>query len=109
MPVAGRAEPVFQNERGEAVFVEPNRVAPSLVRRESAVAAAGADDDRGAGRFVRRGEKRGDRGLVGLRVAERAGGFVGPKQDRIEWRGVGGGDENEEGEEAHGEGMTNAG
>ena len=43
--IAARPEPVFQNEAGDAVLIEPERIIIALVRREKLVAAAarGAD------------------------------------------------------------------
>ena len=78
-------------------------VTRSLVRGQSTITAAGEDDHGGAGRGFRGGKERSDRGLVLVCIAECARRLARPKQHGIQWRGVSGGNEGEqgEGEQAH--------
>ena len=108
MPVAFRAEAGFQNDADDAVFREPFGVACAFVRGESAVAAAGADDEGRAGGFFRCREKGGEGGFVVVCVAECAGRAVRPERDGGERRSVECGGEKEGGQgrkEAHKSGV----
>jgi len=80
--VAAGAEPGFQDEAGDAMLVQPQRIVIAFVRRKMRVGAAWTNHQRRAGgigcvRQIRR--ERGD--VVGLR-AERARRAIGP-----EWNG----------------------
>jgi len=104
MAVALRAEPVFQDEPGDAVVRQPFGVAGAFVGREAAVTATRADDDGRAGRLVRRGQEGGERRLVVVLVPERARGAIRPEQNGIERGGVErerGGEGEEESGDAH--------
>ena len=99
MPIAVRAEPVLQDERRDAVFVEPNCVARALVRRECAVTAAGTNHHRGARGLARlREERRQRRDIVGA-LAQRAGRVAGPKRKGVGRLRLGERQRNREGEE----------
>ena len=77
-----RAEPVAQHERGDAERVEVvGRRAPFVVHRQPRVAAAGRDDHRGHRAGGVRRHVDGERRLVAILVALRAGRAVGPQQD----------------------------
>jgi hypothetical protein len=78
------------------------------VRGESAVAAAGADDEGRAGGLLRCREKGGEGGFVFVRVAECAGRAIRPERNGSERRGVERGGEKDGGQgrkEAHGNGV----
>ena len=77
--VIPRAQTVPQDECGHAHGVEPGRDLPSfVVHRQGAVAAARRDDDAGA-RSDASGGIHGERGPVGVRVAQRARRAVLPE------------------------------
>ena len=59
--VTGRAKPVLEHEPADAVLLQELRVSRALVRGQSAVTAAGADDNRRAGVIAGRGKERRQR------------------------------------------------
>ena len=61
VPVTGRAKPVLEHEPADAVLLQELRVSRALVRGQSAVTAAGADDNRRAGVIAGRGKERRQR------------------------------------------------
>ena len=71
--VAARSEPVFEDERGDAVGGEPFRIPLPFVPSQPAIAAAGADDDRSA---------RGDGGISQERRQSRNIFRLGPQSTR---------------------------
>ena len=83
MPVAVRTQPVFQDEPGDAVFVQEPRVVAAFVRGQAAVAAARANHNGGAGRLGRVRQIRRERGDVFVLFAERAGRSFRPERERI--------------------------
>ena len=83
MPVAFRAEAIFQHETRDAFSGKILRVARALVRCEATVAAARADDDRRAVCRARGGKKRRERRDVGVRFSECAGRVAFPESNRF--------------------------
>ena len=88
MMIAAGGESIFQDEAGNALFVQPKRVALAFMLRETAVAATRANHDGRARGFGRVGQKDGERGDVFFRVAQGAGSAVGPEGEGI--RGLSG-------------------
>jgi len=82
MMIAAGAEPVFQDEARDAVGVEPQCVVFAFVRGQSAVAAAGTNDDGCAASVVFFRQKNGERGNVFVRRAECTGCAVWPERER---------------------------
>src|SRR6476620_5976716 len=84
-----RPEAVFQYERGNTHGVVPiGPLTPFMFHRQRAVAATRRDDDCCARASARRAI-RGDGGLVGIRLTERARRTVFPQQNllrRCGWR-----------------------
>src|SRR5438128_2003078 len=83
MPIATRAEPILEHERGDAVLIQPKRVIFSFVLRQAAVSSTRTNHQRGARRLVRVRQKRRDRGDILFLAAQRAGRAIGP-----EWNGI---------------------
>ena len=87
MPVPMRAEPVFQDDAGHAMLVQPQRVIVSFMRRKIHIGAAWTNHHCRAGRIGGVGQIRRERGNVIARAAERAGRAVRPERDgRLHFR-----------------------
>ena len=83
MPIATRAEPILEHERGDAVLVQPKRVIFSFVLRQAAVPSARTNHHRGARRLLRVRQKRCNGRNVLFLAAQCVGRAVGP-----EWNGI---------------------
>src|SRR5262249_46853300 len=104
MPVA-RAETVFKDERGDAVLGEPlGDLLAFVAGRQAAVAAAGTDDDGGAGRLACGGKIGGQGGFVLRRRAQGTGSAFGPEESLLRLGGLGGIQERQGKEERSHEG-----
>src|SRR5437773_2717122 len=83
MPIAMGTETIFQDEAGEAMLIQPQRVIFPLMRGKPGVAAPGADDYGRARSVGRASEVWRERGNVFVFLAERPRRPFGPKRNRF--------------------------
>ena len=83
MPVAGGAEPVFQDKPCDPRFIQEPRIVVAFVRGQGAIAAPRADYDGRTGRLGRVGPIRRERGYIFVRRAKRSRRPIRPERERI--------------------------